>query len=567
MVVAETDFSVRMFEAVRVGPLELLGEVVRIRSSEAEIQVCDDTTGLRVGEEVLFTRELLGVELGPGLLGQVLDGAGRPAGGPKNALPEGKVWRFIPSVGVGDPVGPGDILGTVPEGTRFLHRVLCPLNAVGGRVAWVAREGDRSVRECVCRLEDGTELALSQRREVRIPRRGGVRLPLDRPLFTGQRVLDTLFPLAVGGVALLSGEFGTGKTVMQQALARCCAADVVVCVSCGERGNETAEIMERFSTLTAPCSGAPLMERTILIANPSNMPPAGRDVAVCLGMTAAEYYRDMGYGVLVLIDSLSRWAEALRQERHPADLDTRLARICERAGRMEPLGRPSRQGSVTIVGAVSPWGGDFSDPVTQTALRLSGASWRLDKNLARSRRFPAIDRSASWSLYALTDAFVADASVADASVGEAGEDWPELKEYLKSVMLRARELEDVRRAGRTGLSEEDKWVLYHAESLKVLYLQQSACDAASFPKRSAHLLRLLKALDGRARKAINSGLSCGEIASVAVRPPAALHAVPKASGTSEKDLPAGVEEWLALLNAKLADGTGPAGPEKAGGEA
>jgi V/A-type H+-transporting ATPase subunit A len=552
MVTAERDFdvSVRMFEAVRVGSAGLLGEVVQIRDAEADIRACEDTTGLRVGEEVLFTGELFGVDLGPWLLGGVFDGTGRSlnrAGENEIYLERGRrlsderaggTWRFTPSVEAGDAVGPGDVLGTVVEGRRFLHRVLFPSNLAAGRVEWVAPGGDRTARECVCRLGDGAEIALTHRREPRVPRPVGARLPLNRPFLTGQRVLDTLFPLALGGVAALPGGFGTGKTAMRRSLARWCDADVVVCVGCGERGNEVAEILEEFSALTDP-RGVPLMERTVLIAGTSDMPAATRESGVCLGMTVAEFYRDMGYDVLVVVDSLFGPAE-ISEEGLPVSFGSRL-RWCERAGRVEIPGNPSRQGSVTLINAVSTTGRDFSDPATQAVLSLSGACWGLDKSLARIRHFPAIDRSVSYSLYwdALSGALSA----------EAGEDWPELREYLLGAMLRERELLDRERAGGSGLSGEKKWALYHAETLRAVYLRQdawSAGDADFSLRHSAALLRLLKALDEKGEKALKDGIRYEEIVAAPIR--SDLMAL---RDLSEKDFPGGAEKWLASFDARL----------------
>ncbi|MDR1733124.1 MAG: V-type ATP synthase subunit A [Synergistaceae bacterium] len=565
VVTAKTDFSVRMFEVVRVGVLGLLGEVIRIRDGEADIQTCEDTTGLRVGEEILFTGELLGIELGPGLLGTVLDGTGRPLrklgekgiylerGAQASALSDDKLWRFTPATETGEEAGPGDVLGTVVEGSRFLHRVLFPANLPGGRVSWIAPEGDRRVRECICRLDNGAEITLSQRWELRVPRPAGSRLPSDRPLLTGQRVLDTLFPLALGGTAVLPGGFGTGKTVTQQSLARWCNADVIVYVGCGERGNEMTEVLEEFPTLTDPRYGTPLMERMVLVANTSNMPVAAREASIYLGMTLAEYYRDMGYDVAVMADSTSRWAEALREiggrleempgeEGYPAYLGSRLSRYYERTGRVEVLGRPRRQGSVTAINAVSPAGGDFSEPVTQASLRLSGAFWGLDKNLAQARHFPAINWRVSYSLY--------ENLLSDGMEEMAGENWTALREYLKGVLLHERELSDlVRLLGRDGLSEEDKWALYHAENLKILYLQQNAYspeDACFSLTRSAALLSLLRTLDEKARKAIADGLYYDEVVAFPIRSDLmSLRALPE-NALSEK-----AGEWLSAMETKF----------------
>ncbi|MDR2178711.1 MAG: V-type ATP synthase subunit A [Synergistaceae bacterium] len=598
VITAETDSCPRMFEAVWIagGALDsraidsrtmaskLPGEVVRIRGKTVDIQTYGDTTGLAAGGEVYFTGKLLSVDLGPGFLGQVLDGLGRSLGSIESlgslqggGAPDLPLWHFTPAAAEGNTVAPGDLLGTVEEGKLFIHRILVPPVSSPQAIAWIAPEGDDYTRrECICRLADGTELSLAQRWEVRVPRPVRARLPLDRPLWTGRRGFDTLFPLAVGGVAAVAGGVGTGKTLVQRSLAAGCDADVIVYVGCGGRGSETAEMLEEFSQ--AERRGIPLRERTIFVTSTSSMTVAARDPGIYLGMTLAEYYRDMGCDAVVVIDSLSRWAEALREignrleespgeGGYPAYLGSRLSSYCERGGQAETLG--GHRGSVTLISGFSPEGGDFSEPVTQTGLSRAGACWRLDKVLAQARRFPAMDLARSYSLY--------EEAVSDTLAQNAGQDWPDLKEYLRDILSRARELFDSARfaptsafapifastfdsifdpilaptlasnrsAGEIALSEEDRWILFHAETIETVYLRQNVFDLQdSCPARSAAMLRLLKALDDRVRSFLKDGL------------PAAARVSMRAELAALWDLPGDFtdkgREWLALFTAELA---------------
>jgi V/A-type H+-transporting ATPase subunit A len=343
----------------------------------------------------------------------------------------------------------------VIEGNNFLHRILVSsVLSLPGVVAWIAPEGDYALRDCICRLANGTELSLTQRWTVRVPRPFKAGSPLDRPLMTGQRVLDTLFPMALGGVAAVPGGTGTGRTVLQRSLAKACNADVIVYIGCGGRSSEIAEFLEELSELEQ--RGIPLTERMVFVANTSNMPAAARDSGVHVGMTLAEYYRDMGYDAVVIVDSMSRWGEAVREVGnrleetpgeggYPAYLGSRLSGYCERAGQVETLGAFPRRGSVSLFNVFSPEGGDFSEPVTQAGLRSSGVCWLLDKALAQARRFPAIDLRGSYSLY--EDAL-------SPALRDAGQDWPELKNYLKDLLRRERELSDsMRSIGEITLSE------------------------------------------------------------------------------------------------------------------
>lgn len=549
LVTVRTDFSVRPAETVRLGELELWGEIVGIRGPEVDIRALEDTTGLRVGEDALFTGSLLYLDAGPGFLGGMFDGFGRPlrkaeSGGiyPERgkACPSSdreRLWRFIPAVHPGDVLEAGDVLGTVAEGNSFLHRILVPAN-VSGRVDWIAPDGEYMAESCACRLEGGIEIGFRQRREIRTPHPGKGRLPLNRFFSTGWRAPDTLCPLALGGTAVVAGAFGTGKTLFLRSLIRRCNADVIVRIGCGLRGNEVAEIWEEFSHAS---DGLVPSERMVLFAGMPDMLSGAREVAIYSGMTLAEYYRDMGYNVTVVIDSLA-FAFETANGGYPANLMTRLARYCERAGHVCVGGRPERQGSITLVSSVSPAGGDFSDPVTQTLFRLSGTVWGLDRKPARHRHFPALDWSRSFSLYAdLSEDLPADG---------AREECVSLRAYLKQTISDACALSESRRGEcRDGFSEEEKWILYHAETLKVIYLRQDAFDSGdSFfsPASALALLRFLKTLDDRVRGILKTGVSYEDVAAVPVR--AELMDL---RGLSEETFSVASEKWLEAFAAEL----------------
>ncbi|MEA4876940.1 MAG: V-type ATP synthase subunit A [Aminobacterium sp.] len=556
---------VKMFEVAYVGKSKLLGEVIRIQEEYVDIQVYEDTGGVAKGEPVSFTGELLAVDLGPGILSSVLDGIGRPLkvlGKDNIYLQKGihlatidfkKKWHFIPLVKAGDRVESGSFLGYVIEGSYLRHTIMAPPGTRSSTVLWVASEGEYTVEERICHLDTGEELSMKQRWEVRHARPVLNRLPFDKPLLTGQRILDTLFPIAIGGAAVLPGGFGTGKTVTQQSLAKWCNADIIVYIGCGERGNEMTEVLEEFPELTDPFHDAPLMERMVLIANTSNMPVAAREASIYLGMTLAEYFRDMGYNVAIMADSTSRWAEALREiggrleempgeEGYPAYLGTRLAQYYERAGRATLLGFPEREGSVTVINAVSPPGGDFSEPVTQASLRLSGAFWGLDKRLAQQRHFPAINWQQSYTLY--------DDSLAPVFEKELGPEWKKLKSYLKGMLDREKVLTDlVQLVGRDGLSEKDKWLLAQVETIKVVYLQQNAfsdIDASCSMKKQLMLLKLLHSLDDMVQGRIESGLLYDQITDFPLRVE-----LLRLREVSEKDMEQRYELWLKNFDAKL----------------
>ena len=480
-----------LYELARVGRRGLLGEVIRVAGSTATLQVYEETAGLECGEPVEPTGSALTVELGPGLLGAVLDGVGRPLGRlaaltgdfvqPGAALPTldpAARWAFEPRRRAGDVVSGGDVLGIVAERPGFEHRILVP-PGLGGVLAAI-ETGQFTVGEPIARLADGPPLRLAHAWPVRRPRPAGVRLPDDRPLVTGQRVLDFLFPAAEGGSVAVPGGFGTGKTIIEQSLAKYADADIVVYVGCGERGNEMAELLHEFPRLVDERTGRSIMDRTVMVVNTSNMPVAAREASVYLGVTIAEYFRDMGYRVALLADSLSRWAEALREisarlaempgeEGYPTYLATRLGQFFERAGRVRALGAPEREGSLTVVAAVSPPGGDLSEPVTQATLKVAGTLWALDPALAQQRQFPAVDWATSYSLHAerLTAWFG----------GQTGADWPELRRDALELLQRGRELRDI--AGLVGLEalqDADRLVLESARLVQELVLGQSAFD-------------------------------------------------------------------------------------------
>jgi V/A-type H+/Na+-transporting ATPase subunit A len=483
--------DVALYELAYVGDRALLAEVIRVEGERATLQVFEDTNGLALGEPVTATGAPLEAQLGPGLLGSLLDGIGRPldrmaaragdfipAGASVDTLDTVRRWTFRASVAPGAEVSPGDELGTVTEREDFVHRILVP-PGVSGRVARLGA-GEYGVNDAIGALEDGTELRLSQRWPMRVPRPIERRLSSDRPFVTGQRVLDFLFPVAEGGSAAVPGGFGTGKTVIEHSLAKFADADLVVFVGCGERGNEMAEVVQEFPKLTHPRTGRPIMSRAVLVANTSNMPVAARESSIYLGMTIAEYYRDQGYRVALMIDSVSRWAEALREisarlqempgeEGYPTSLSARFGSFLERAGRVQPLGAGRGTGAVTIIGAVSPPGGDFSEPVTQAALRVVGTLWALDADLAHARHFPAVDWGMSYSLYAPV--------VAPWFAREAGGDWTALRTELMSLLQRERELRDI--AGLIGpdaLADGDRLLMDVAALARELFLRQSAND-------------------------------------------------------------------------------------------
>jgi V/A-type H+-transporting ATPase subunit A len=529
VVVAQGLSGVRMYDVVRVGHMQLVGEVIRISGDSVTIQVYEDTGGLRVGEAVSSTGSPFMVELGPGLLGSIFDGVQRPLpalreqqgnfiarGSVAPALDREKIWDFEPRVQVGDQVSGGDLLGIVPETAHLEHRVLVPPGVRG--VVEEIRRGQYDTEDTIAFIlsqepvlrtsavpdeDDGNigggqfyargsenepnrcnmvEVSMMQQWPARQPRPHRGKLDSAHPLITGQRIVDTFFPIAKGGTAIIPGGFGTGKTVLEQTFAKWADADVVIFVGCGERGNEMTEVLEEFPKLEDPRTGVPLMDRTVLIANTSNMPVAAREASIYTGVTIAEYFRDMGYDAALMADSTSRWGEALREvsgrleempgeEGYPAYLLSRLADFYERGGRVKCVGKEDNVGSVTIIGAVSPPGGDFSEPMTQNSLRVTGVFWGLDTDLARRRHFPAINWTNSYSLYELDSWF--DRQVA--------EDWSLQKRRARALLQRETELQEiVQIVGADALAETEKGELAIGRLLREDFLQQSAFSDDAF---------------------------------------------------------------------------------------
>ena len=512
VVVAKGLRNARLYNVVYVGEARLPGEVIRLDGDKATIQVYEETSGLSVGEPVTDTDAPLQVELGPGLLGSIFDGTQRPLprmsqvgddpyGQPMiprglelPAVDRDREWDFVPTVSTGDEVGPGDLLGTVAETEALTHKVLVP-HDVSGTVTEV-NAGPAKVEDAVVKVDD-TPVAMLRYWAVREPRPVARRLDADVPLVTGTRVVDTLFPVALGGAATIPGGFGTGKTVLEQSLAKWSHAEVVVYIGCGERGNELTEVLEEFPELVDPKTGAPLMERTVLIANTSNMPVAAREASIYTGITLAEYFRDQGYDVALMADSTSRWGEALREvssrleempaeEGYPAYLSTRLAGFYERAGSTICLGSDEREGSVTVVGAVSPAGGDFSEPITQYSLRLAGTFWALDTSLARQRHFPSINWGTSYTLYELAEWFEK----------EVTEDWTDQRAWATGILQQEGSLlEIVQLLGADALAAPQRVILATGRLMREDFLQQSAFDDTdaycALPKQY-HMLRIIR---------------------------------------------------------------------------
>jgi V/A-type H+/Na+-transporting ATPase subunit A len=526
VVVARGLERVRLYNVVRVGRAALPGEVIRLSGDLATIQVYENTSGLRVGEPVLDTGRPLEVELGPGLLGHIFDGTQRPLevlarsgddpfgrpllprGATLPSLDRERTWTFEAGVAPGDRVIAGDVLGVVTETRALQHRILAPAGTRG--VVTKISPGSRTLEEPVAWIDDVPVTMLS-RWPVRDPRPVAARLAASTPLITGQRAIDVLFPIARGGAATIPGGFGTGKTVLQQSLAKWAHADVVVYVGCGERGNELAEVLQEFPQLIDPRTGASLMERTILIANTSNMPVAAREASIYTGVTVAEYFRDQGYHVALMADSTSRWGEALREvssrleempaeEGYPAYLSSRLAEFYERGAAVRCAGSDEREGSVTIIGAVSPAGGDFSEPITQHSLRLAGTFWALETSLARARHFPAIDWNRSYTLYDLAGWFDR----------EVGADWEEHRAWVRQLLQReAQLLEVVQLVGADTLAPPERVLLRTGRLLREDFLQQSAFDeqdAYCDPPKQIAMLRAIRAADAAMRAAVDRGV-------------------------------------------------------------
>jgi len=488
VIVAGGMLGAQMYEVVRVGDQGLIGEIIKIEADRATVQVYEETAGIRPGEKV---------ELGPGITGQIYDGIQRPLtilfektgpfvrrGLTLPPIDKTKKWHFVPTVKEQAVVTGGDIVGRVKETTLITQQIMIPPN-LSGRIRSIVNEGDYTVTEPVGELDSPSgpiSLFMLNTWPVRTARGFKRKLPSNTPLLTGQRIIDFFFPIAKGGTATIPGAFGTGKTMAQQQLAKWADASVIVYVGCGERGNEMAEVLETFPKLVDPRSGEPIMNRTVLIANTSNMPIAAREASVYAGITIAEYYRDMGYDVALMADSTSRWAEAMREisgrleempgeEGYPAYLASKLAEFYERSGRVEVLGSDTRVGSISIVGAVSPPGGDFSEPVTQNTLRIAKVFWSLDTDLASRRHFPAINWLTSYSLY--TD------SLDDWYRKEIGPEWTMMRKEAMNLLQRDDELREiVMLVGPDALSESQRVILEAARMIKEDFLMQQAYNPA-----------------------------------------------------------------------------------------
>jgi V/A-type H+-transporting ATPase subunit A len=525
----------KMYDVVKVGAEELNGEIIRLDGDLAVVQVYEDTSGLKIGERVLNTETPLSVELGPGLLSSIYDGIQRPLpvlvkrsgsfisrGISVPGIDKVKKWDFIASAKNGDKVSGGDIVGTVME-YNIEHRIMVP-PFVSGTIKEI-RNGAFSVEEPVCILDDGTPITMLQKWPVRKGRPYRKKQDPRSLLVTGQRIFDTMFPVAKGGTAMIPGGFGTGKTVAEQTLAKWSDTQIVVYIGCGERGNEMTDVLTEFPELVDPRTKMPLIQRTILIANTSNMPVAAREASIYTGITMAEYYRDMGYDVALMADSTSRWGEALREvsgrleempgeEGYPAYLATRLAAFYERAGRVVCLGSDERLGSITIVGAVSPPGGDFSEPITQNTLRIAGTFWALDTSLAYRRHFPSVNWIKSYSLYL--------DSIQDWFLQSGFEEWKEMRDVTMYLLQKEVELQEiVQLVGPDALPESEKAILEVTRMIREDYLQQSAyheIDSFCPLEKQYWMLKVILTFYDRTGEAMNRGIALNKILKLPLKP-------------------------------------------------
>ena len=532
LIIAEGMADCKMYDVVHVSDSGLIGEIIELRGDKASVQVYEETSGLGPGEEVVSTGEPLSVELAPGLLAGIFDGIQRPLttlffkygsrisrGVSVNNLDREKKWHFSPRVRSGDTVGEGDGLGVVQETEVIEHRIMVP-NGMSGKVVSV-QEGDFTIEDTVAVIQTGKgkkPVSMLRKWPVRRGRPYREKLTPDTPMVTGQRVIDTLFPVARGGVAAVPGPFGSGKTVVQHQLAKWADADIIVYIGCGERGNEMTDVLHEFPALTDPKTGEPLMKRTVLIANTSDMPVAAREASIYTGITIAEYFREMGYNVAIMADSTSRWAEALREmsgrleempgdEGYPAYLSSRLAEFYERAGVVKILGAGDRCGSVTAIGAVSPPGGDLSEPVAQAMLRIVKVFWGLSASLAYKRHFPAIDWLISYSLYAdkLKDWFD----------GNVGQDFFRYRQFVMTVLQEEAALDEiVRLVGMDALSSKDRLTMETAKIIREDYLHQNAfddVDTYTSMKKQYLMLKLIYEFYSRAKEAVEAFAPLNEI--------------------------------------------------------
>ena len=571
LVIAEGMRDANMFDVVRVSEQRLIGEIIEIHGDKASVQVYEETSGLGPGEPVESTGVPMSVELGPGLIGSIYDGIQRPldaimevTGG--NLLNRGvevpslkrdKKWEFVPTAQVGDKVTGGDIIGTVQETDVVQQKIMIPVG-VAGTITYISA-GEYTVTATVAVVTDdrGEEhpIGLMQKWPVRRGRPYKTKLSPDMPLVTGQRVIDTLFPIAKGGVAAVPGPFGSGKTVVQHQLAKWADADIVVYIGCGERGNEMTDVLNEFPELKDPKTGKSLMERTVLIANTSDMPVAAREASIYTGITIAEYFRDMGYSVALMADSTSRWAEALREmsgrleempgeEGYPAYLGSRLAQFYERAGRVISLGSEGREGALSVIGAVSPAGGDISEPVTQATLRIVKVFWSLDSNLAYKRHFPAVNLLTSYSLYVDTMETWFNAEVES--------DWTELRGRLMLLLQEEAELDEiVKLVGMDALSAPDRLKLEAARSIREDFLHQDAfheVDTFTSLKKQHMMMMLVLAYYDQAGEALNKGVNIERLVNLPVR-----ETIGRFKYTPEDELDKAYDNILDTLRIEIGD--------------
>ena len=568
LVVASGMAGCRMYDVVRVGDKGVIGEIIELRGDTASIQVYEETSGVGPGEKVVSTGVPLSVELGPGLMGAIFDGIQRPLnviqemagsyierGLEVPGLDREKKWHFVPRVKVGDAVRAGDVLGVVQETPVVEHRVMVPPDIAEAQVVHIA-EGYFTVTEGICTLTvDGhdRQLSMLQRWPVRQPRPVKEKLAPSEQLVTGQRVIDAFFPIAKGGTACVPGPFGSGKTVIQHQLAKWANADIIVYIGCGERGNEMTDVLLEFPELKDPKTGRPLMERTILVANTSNMPVAAREASIYTGITLAEYYRDMGYDVALMADSTSRWAEALREisgrleempgeEGYPAYLGSRLASFYERAGKAKLLGGDDREGALSAIGAVSPPGGDLSEPVTQATLRIVKVFWGLDDRLAARKHFPAINWLTSYSLYSeRLDEYFRKAT---------GKDFPEMRDQAMAILQQEQELNEiVRLVGLDALSPKQRMLLETAKSLREDFLYQSAfhdVDTYCSQKKQYGILKVILTLHEKCLEALDRGVKLEKLLTLPVR-----DRIARARVTPEDKWPSEYDQILAAIDAEV----------------
>ena len=538
LIVAEGMSQCKMYDVVHVSEKKLIGEVIELRGDRASIQVYEETSGLGPGENVYSTGAPLSVELAPGLIEGIYDGIQRPLAKLKEvvgnriergvylpAVDHEKKWTFEPKVTVGDSVESGSVLGVVQENVLVLHKIMTPYGVKG--VVKEIKQGDFTVDETICVVETekgDVNVAMLQKWPVRKGRPYREKLSPKAPLVTGQRVIDTLFPIAKGGVAAVPGPFGSGKTVVQHQLAKWADADIIVYVGCGERGNEMTDVLNEFPTLIDPKSGQPLMKRTVLIANTSDMPVAAREASIYTGITIAEYFRDMGYSVAIMADSTSRWAEALREmsgrleempgeEGYPAYLSSRLAEFYERAGIVKVLGQENTVGSITAIGAVSPPGGDLSEPVSQATLRIVKVFWGLSASLAYKRHFPAVDWLTSYSLYA--------ERLGEWYTDNVDEEWMKLRAKCMRILQEEAQLDEiVRLVGMDALSPENRLTMETAKSIREDYLHQNAfheVDTFSSLRKQEYMLRLILTFDELAKDALTKNVDIEDVLELGVR--------------------------------------------------